>query len=190
MKLGAVLMASGAGARFGSNKLLHPVDSVPMIQRAFAAVPPELFDRACVVSRYPEVYACGSERGYHAIFNPRAAEGQSTSIRLGLSALLEMDGVLFAVCDQPWLERTSVERLLEAFAACPDRICALSWQGKRGSPVMFPSEFFPQLLSLTGDQGGAGIIRANSHRLRLVEAGRPEELRDVDTPALLFTNKT
>lgn len=76
------------GARFGSNELLYPIDGVPMIERAFSAVPPEPFDRACVVSRYPEGYIRGEVRGYHAIFNPRAAKGQSTSIRLGLSALL------------------------------------------------------------------------------------------------------
>ena len=46
MKLGAVLMASGAGRRFGGNKLFYPVDGVPMIQRAFANLPAELFDRA------------------------------------------------------------------------------------------------------------------------------------------------
>ena len=43
MKIGAVLMASGAGRRFGSNKLLYPVEGVPMIERVMAAVPAELF---------------------------------------------------------------------------------------------------------------------------------------------------
>ena len=40
--VGAVLMASGAGSRFGSNKLLHPVEGRPLIQRAFAALPAAL----------------------------------------------------------------------------------------------------------------------------------------------------
>lgn len=180
MRVGAVLMASGFSRRFGSNKLLEPVEGVPMILRAFDALPAALFERAVVVSACPEILAMAGERGYLPIPNPGAAEGQSASIRLGLSELPDMDGILFAVCDQPWLRRKSVERLLERFSAgC---ICALSRQGKRGNPVIFPSSLFPELLALTGDQGGGRIIRANPHRLRLVEAEDVWELQDVDTP--------
>lgn len=182
MKVGAVLMASGSGSRFGSNKLLQEVQGLPMICRAFAALPAGLFDRAAVVSSHREILALAEERGYRSIPNPRAAEGQSASLRLGLAQLLDMDGVLFSVCDQPWLSRESVERLLGQFRAFPERICALSWQGKRGSPVIFPAYAFQDLLELTGDQGGRKIIQANACRLHLVEAGGPEELRDVDTP--------
>lgn len=183
MRVGGVLMASGAGRRFGGNKLLCPVDGVPMIGRAMDAAPPALFHRACVVSCYPEILALAGERGYVPVPNPQAAQGQSASVRLGLSALLDMDGVLFCVCDQPWLRRHSVARLLEEFAAHPDAICSLSWRGGRGSPSVFPRDLFPELLALTGDRGGGGIVWANAHRLRLVEAGGPEELRDVDEAA-------
>lgn len=183
MKLGAVLMASGAGRRFGGNKLLHPVDGLPMIQRTFQAVPAELFGRACVVSCYPEILALAGERGYLPIPNPQADQGQSASVRLGLSRLADMDGVMFCVCDQPWLRRDSVERLLADFSVHPGCICSLSWKGERGSPAVFPSGLFPELLALAGDRGGGGVIRAHRDLLRLVEAGGAEELRDVDTRA-------
>ena len=182
MKLGAVLMASGAAERFGANKLLHPVDGIPIIERVFSTVPAGLFAQANVVSCYPQILALAAERGYHAIPNPQSQEGQSASIRLGLAPLQDMHGVLFCVCDQPWLTRRSVARLLEAFSTGPDKICSLGWQGRRGSPVIFPQSLFPDLLKLTGDQGGRKIVRANAHRLHLVEAGGPEELQDVDTP--------
>lgn len=182
MRLGAVLMASGAGQRFGSNKLLHPVDGVPMIKRAMTNLPAELFHRACVVSCYPEILALAGERGYVPVPNPDAAQGQSASVRLGLAALADMDGVLFCVCDQPWLRRDSVERLLADFSAHPGCICALGWRGERGSPAVFPRELFPELLALAGDRGGGAVIRAHQDRLRLVEAHSSDELQDMDTP--------
>lgn len=182
MKLGAVLMASGAASRFGSNKLLYPINGVPMAQRVFEAIPFSRFEAVSAVSCYPEILSMSEAYGCHAILNSQAEEGQSASIRLGLSPLSSMDGVLFAVCDQPYLNRTSVVRLLDTFLAHPDRICALSWQGRQGSPVLFPHSLFPALLSLSGEQRGSTVIRANRSMLCLVEANTPQELYDIDTP--------
>ena len=158
-----------------------------MILRAFDALPPVLFARATVVSSYPGILSLAGRRGYLPVSNPVPEEGQSASIRLGLSELLDMDGVLFAVCDQPWLERRSVECLLEQFSLSPDCICAMSWQGKRGNPVIFPEVLFPELLALDGDWGGGSIIP--SHLLRLVEAETAQELQDIDTPIDLEWNQ-
>lgn len=185
VRTGAVLMASGFARRFGGNKLLERVEGVPMIRRTFEAVPAGLFQRAVVVSACCEILALAEEGGYVPLPNPRAEEGQCASLRLGLSCLGDMDGVLFAVCDQPWLRRKSVERLLEGFWARPDCICALGWRGQRGNPVIFPQALFPELLALTGDLGGGRVIRAHPELLSVVEAESPEELRDVDTPEAL-----
>ncbi len=182
VRIGAVLMASGAGTRFGSNKLLAEVEGVSLIQRTFSALPAHLFARAVVVSRYPELLDQAARAGYHAFENPLSHLGQSVSITLGLAALEDMDGVLFAVCDQPWLTRESVRRLLSTFRADPTRITALGWQGTRGNPVIFPPDLFPALFDLEGDTGGGAVIRAHPHRLVVVEVGSADELRDVDRP--------
>lgn len=189
MRLGAVLLASGSGRRFGGNKLLAPVEGVPLVERAMDALPPALFARAAVCTSYPEILALAEARGYLALENPRAAEGISASIRLGLSALGEVDGALFAVCDQPFLKTDSILRLIDAFTESPGSICALAWDGERGNPVVFPRDLFPELLALSGDTGGGAVLRAHRDRVALVEASSPRELRDVDAPEDLLTEK-
>lgn len=182
MKVGLILMASGAGLRFGENKLLRTLDGRTLAERAMDACPAARFSPAAVVSRYPEILALAEARGYLALENPGAEEGISASIRVGMARMGDADGALFAVCDQPWLTWESVARVLSAFEVRPDSICALSWDGKKGNPCLFPRRFFPELSALTGDTGGGAVIRAHPASLHLVEALAERELRDVDTP--------
>ena len=53
MKLGCVIMASGEGKRFGSNKMLADICGKPLIQRTIESVP-KGFD-VVVTTRWPHV---------------------------------------------------------------------------------------------------------------------------------------
>ena len=182
MNVGLVLMASGAGSRFGANKLLAQIEGRTVAERTMDAYPPALFERAVVVSRYSEVLDMGAARGYLTAANPLADEGISASIRIGVERMAGMDGILFAVCDQPWLTAGSVEKVLAAFEASPERIAALGWRGEKGNPCLFPAAFFKELSLLSGDRGGGAVIRAHPEALLLVEAEFELELKDVDCP--------
>ena len=95
---------------------------------------------------------------------------------------MDLDGILFGVCDQPWLTPESVNALLEAFQSHPDRIYSLCYGERRGNPALFPSALFPELLALTGDTGGGQVIRRHKELLHLVSATHPRELFDIDRP--------
>ncbi|MEG1746837.1 MAG: nucleotidyltransferase family protein [Oscillospiraceae bacterium] len=175
-----VIMASGFSRRFGGNKLLCPVEGIPLFRRTFSALPAGLFAQGVVVSQYEEILQGAAENGYLTIQNTQAEEGIAASLRLGLSAVMDgADGVLFAVCDQPYLTAESVQKLLLQFEKTPDSIVALSAENRRGNPVIFPAEFFGELLSLTGDTGGSAVIKKHPHRLVTVEVPA-RELEDVD----------
>lgn len=181
MRIGAVLMASGLSRRFGSNKLFYEIEGIPLYLRAFSAYPPELFSRACVVSWEEKILAAAQARGYETIENHQAQEGQSASIRLGTQALSELDAILYAVCDQPFMTSEEVKRLLDAHRRAPrGSISALAHEGKRGNPVIFDRAYFPALAALHGDVGGSAVIRQNAARLQLIEVSNLHSLCDVD----------
>ena len=188
MDIGCVLMASGFGTRFGANKLLAQAGGVSLVRRALDLYGQVLFRRRALVSQYPEILALGASLGFLPVRNEEAAQGISASARLGTAALEEMDALLFGVCDQPWLSPASVKRLLEAARVHPGDICALSWRGRRGNPVVFPAVFFPELLALTGDTGGGQIMKRHPDRVRLVEVDHPKELSDIDRPEDLLSS--
>lgn len=181
-RVGGVLLASGLGRRFGSNKLLRTVEGVPLYRRAMAALAGAGLDRLAVCSPYPQVLEAGAELGFLPLYNPDGAEGISASIRLGLSRMGDMDGVLFSVCDQPFLTTDSIIRLRNSFERSENAVCALSWRGRRGNPVLFPADLLDELAALTGDTGGGAVIKRHPDRLVLVEAFSPKELDDVDNP--------
>ena len=182
MKIGCVVLAAGNARRFGSNKLKAEVDGESLIRRALEAVPSGLV--TVVVSQYPEILALAGEYGFAAVLNDQPGLGLSRSVRLGLEQLLDCDGVLFLVADQPWLKRDSAEALAALWAQNPGKIAAMAHDGVRGNPCLFPARFYPELLELTGDRGGSAVIRRHEDALILLETDALE-LADVDTPAAL-----
>ena len=184
LSLGCVILAAGNSSRFGSNKLIAELHGRSLIHRAFETVPPGLFSRVVVVTQYPEIMVLAGEFQFASILNDKPEDGLSRSVAMGLTALRDCAGVLFLVCDQPLLRRKSVEKLVHLWHHHPDCIAALGHGGVRGNPCLFPARFYPELMALSGDQGGSTVIRAHEESLILLETA-PEELADTDTPEAL-----
>lgn len=184
MKIGCVVMAAGNSVRFGSNKLLCRIDGYSMIQRALSVIPTEQLYGVTVVTQYDEIAKLADECGFQSVKNLHPEWGISYTISLGIKSMLWADAAIFLVADQPLLKKSSVAALISTYLSQPDRIAALSYNGKRGNPCLFPAEFFPELLALHGDVGGSAVIHAHTDKLLLVEADNAE-LQDVDTPQQL-----
>jgi molybdenum cofactor cytidylyltransferase len=187
VKIGCVLLAAGAGKRFGGGKLLYTIEGEPMIARAlhlFSAL--SFAARLCVTrAEAGEIQRRAFECGFPVAINPDPERGVGTSVAIATEAILakepSLDGILYAVADQPFLSVGSVERLLEAFEAHPNDIVSLSAGARRGNPAIFPAQFYPELCALKEDTGGGAIIRRHPDRLRLVEVIDERELDDIDT---------
>lgn len=181
VKLGCVVMAAGNARRFGENKLAAELGGVSLARRALLAVPGEEFAAVAVVTQYQETAELAERFGFQVVWNRRPDLGQSHTIQLGLEALGDMDAAMFLVADQPLLRRETVAALIAFYREEPKDIAALSHGGQRGNPVVFPGQYFPELIALEGDRGGGAVIRRHGECLRLLEAPA-EELLDVDTP--------
>lgn len=185
LTIGCVVMAAGNASRFGENKLAAAVGGKTLISRALEALPRELLGSVCVVTQYDEVERIARTMGFSCIRNDRPDRGVSHTIYLGTRALMEQCGaILYLVGDQPLLRRESVAAEIAFYRDHPDHIVAMSHNGVRGNPCIFPARFFPELCALTGDVGGSAVIRAHKEDLLLFEVDE-RELADVDTPQAL-----
>lgn len=183
-KIGCLVMAAGNAERFGENKLAAVYRGKPLIEHALDAVPKELFSRVVVVTQYPQIEELAARYGFAAVRNDRPDLGLSHTIRLGTEKLADCDAILYMVSDQPLLDADSVRSVVERWETQTDKIVGAAHNGKRGNPCIFPQEFFPALMSLTGDCGGNVVIRSHPERLVTVEIPQ-KELTDVDTPEAL-----
>lgn len=183
-KPGCVVLAAGNASRFGTNKLNAALDGRSLILRSLETVPAERFSSVVVVTQYPEVLKLAGNFHFAAIHNDRPELGLSRSLQLGLTHLRDRTAVCFQVSDQPLLRRESVAALVDFFLREPGKIAALSHGGVRGNPCVFPARFYPELMELSGDVGGAAVIRRHEDELRLLEVPAGE-LWDVDTPQAL-----
>ena len=112
------------------------------------------------------------------LWNHHPEKGQSCSVALATAELTHCAGLLFLPADMPFLTRETVSALLRTFREDPEQIIA-GFDGKRYHPALFPQEFFSQLMELSGDTGGRGIIAAHRDRVRTVPVSSLE-LTDID----------
>ena len=142
--------------------------------------------RRLIVTRrdFTEAAALAEDYGFSVLLNEAPERGMGSSVAVAAAELLQadVDGALFAVCDQPFLRAAAVERLLEDFCGAPDRIVSLACGGERGNPCVFPGDLLPELAALDGDGGGAAVIARHRDRLVLTQIEDAAQLKDIDTP--------
>ena len=186
-----ILLAAGSARRFGSNKLLRPVNGKPLYAHGLAALLAAAKMRPAadvtVVSRTPEILAAARAAGARAVESTLSEQGLSFTIKAALDALeplAEGDYLLFAVADQPYLTAASVAALLEK-AAPPTRGATLCFGEKVGSPTLFSASLAKDLRALEGDRGGRSVLRALGSECLRVQAESARELEDIDLPEQL-----
>lgn len=184
MNVVGLLLAAGAGTRFGSDKLSHSLPhGVPIaVQAARHLVP--------AVSRVVAVVRPGAAQlakdlaaeGCEVALCENAAEGMGASLACAARAAGAADGYLVALADMPFVRPSSAAAVRDALVGGA-YLAAPYWRARRGHPVGLSAEFFAQLLALRGDEGAKKLLAANQHRLVKIPVGDPGVIRDIDTPA-------
>jgi molybdenum cofactor cytidylyltransferase len=121
------------------------------------------------------------------VHNPDYAQGLSTSLKAGLSALTEdVDAVLVGLGDMPRVGAADIERLVDAFNPVEGRaIIVPTRNGKRGNPVLWAKRFVPEMRQVEGDVGARALIAAYPEAVSEIEMASDGVLTDIDTPQAL-----
>ena len=178
-----IILASGFSRRMNKDKLLLPVEGVPLVERVIRSAAESQLNSCILVYREEKVMAIGKRYGLQTAYNEYAQEGQSASVKLGvIHAPEEINGYLFLVGDQPYMNARTINRMIECHHEQPDMILAASYGGQRGNPVLFPAFFRKALLELTGDCGGRRVMDVMPDKVAEIEFDDTLAGIDIDTP--------
>lgn len=178
----AILLAAGAGTRFGGAKLLHPLDDGVAIA-AHAA-------RNLVAAGIPHVVAVLrpgdfpladmlEQEGCYVTFCPDAARGMGHSLAHGVGTARDAKGWIVALADMPRVRPQTVIAIREALEAGAV-LAAPTYRGERGHPVGFSPSLRHELLALSGDAGARKVLERHAAETKLIECDDPGIAIDID----------
>jgi molybdenum cofactor cytidylyltransferase len=179
-----VILAAGGSRRLGQPKQLLSVLGEPMLRRVVRMAGEASPDHLIVVLG-SGAYDCVpviKDYGADIVVNPFWESGLAGSIRIGVERAEEQDAdsILLLLADQPWLNSEVIRRFLDRINGQTDIIIAARYAGILGAPMMFGSDWFPQLKNLEGDQGARNLVSNQGDRVEVIDWS--EGALDVDTP--------
>ncbi len=182
-----IVLAAGQSTRFGRNKLIEPLLGMPLVRRVVEAALRSSLSSVTVVLGHDgdtvRATLAGLSDATRLKFaiNPSYRKGQSTSVAAGLATVpAGSAGAMFLVGDQPFIDCSTIDRLVAAFEAAGGGICYPVRNGRRCNPVIFGAEFLADLRQLSGDVGGRAVIEANREAAVAVEFSDAALLDDIE----------
>ncbi|SFS50860.1 nucleotidyltransferase family protein [Saccharopolyspora flava] len=183
MSPAGVVLAAGAGRRFGMPKALVEHQGSLLVDRAARVLAEGGCDPVVVVlgAAAEEVRERAELTGVTTVFNPDWSTGMGSSLRVALESLRDCDApaALILPVDMPGIGPEAVRRV--AALASPDALAAASHGGRRSHPVLLGrAHWTGAAASASGDAGARDYLRQRT--VTMVSCDDVSEGFDVDQP--------
>ncbi len=162
--ISCLLLSAGESRRFGAPKALAPIDQQTVIQRLQTMLLASNIDEIKVIlgahhtSIAPHVFNHNKVR---IVYNKDYKLGQTTSVQAGISSVdPAVDGIMIVPVDCPWIQTSTVDRLVGTFQAQNPALLIATYQGQRGHPLLINASLIPAVLSIPVDKGLNSLFTA------------------------------
>lgn len=183
--IGIIILAAGASRRLGKPKQLLPYLGKPLIQHSIKVA----IDSTCkpivvILGAYGEkIEPYLTDFNIHITFNQQWAKGIASSIQWGIREIQKiapnLDGVIFMLCDQPFVTTDLINQLVAKYRTKNPLIVASEYGGILGVPVLFDTTLFSEMFNLKGDMGARKLI--HNHHEEVLSIPFDKGKIDIDT---------
>lgn len=178
--IAGILLAAGAGSRFGGGKLLHPLDGVAIgAHAARNMLAAGMTVTAVVRPGNDELRRLLEAAGCTVTECANAAEGMGVSLAHVIEHTRDAGGWVVALADMPRIRPETIARIAEAVRNGA-MLAAPSFKGERGHPVGFGAALRDELLACHGDEGARSVLRHHHAEIALIPVDDPGVVFDID----------
>lgn len=188
----AIVPAAGRSERMGRPKLLLAWGASTVIEHVIATWRASRVQRVVLIAHPDdgELVALAAAAGAEVVRPAVPPPDMRASVQEGLDYLecfhpAPLDAWLVAPADMPGLRHTTIDRLIETYAAAvsaqpePPVICLPYHSGKRGHPALFAWKLASKVAALPAGQGLNRLM--DTRRVLQVEVGEDAISADLDT---------
>ena len=183
----ALVLAAGAGRRYGGGKLLAPFGEGRLVDSAVRTALAAPADEVVVVTGAQGEAVAAHVRTLDPDGRVRIVQaddwedGLSASLKVGVAAVPQADAVIVLLGDMPHIPAGVLAPLVAAVRAGAPAAAPV-FEGERGHPAVLGREVLDRVPGLAGDQGAGGLLKALGDRLARLPVADDGVLFDVDTP--------
>lgn len=181
--ISSILLAAGSSRRLGTPKQLLELEGKPVLQHVVDALGDSQVEEIVVVLGHEAERIRASielPSNCLTVVNENHAEGQSTSLRLGLETVdRSADAVVIVLGDQPRLQPEMVDTVVGAFRERGAPFVRATFAGRQGHPLLAARSQWDALRNITGDKGARLLLRGSSVVVEEIEMDGT--LLDLDT---------
>jgi molybdenum cofactor cytidylyltransferase len=182
--ISAIVLAAGAGLRFGGTKQVVDVRGKPLAQHTIDAAAAAGLDEIVVVLGHDAERVRSALRlpsSGRVVTNAAYATGMASSLAEGLRAAdPASEAAVVLLADQPGITAEHVRALVDAFTARRAAIVRLRFRTAPG-PALLAREVWDEAKALEGDVGARVLIERHPELVEEIDVGG-EARTDVDVP--------
>ncbi|MEW6467647.1 MAG: nucleotidyltransferase family protein [Bacteroidota bacterium] len=181
IRFGAVILAGGRSQRMGVPKLFLKAGDCTILENLLAEYQEAgIHDICLVINRW---FCVGEWEHYlynrlPYIVRVDPGMGRFHSLRAGLRRMPDTEQVFLQNADNPFTSRTIIRQMAASFH--PAGRTHVTFQGKKGHPVLISKKIVQRLIAIPGDD----------HNLRDILGGYPEHLVETADEGVLVNMNT
>jgi molybdenum cofactor cytidylyltransferase len=183
--LAAVILSGGASSRMGSPKALLRYRGRTFLEHLLAVtIHPRIGVRRVVLGAHAQLTTTAiALPADEIVINEEWRKGKLSSLHAALRSLPEgTEGLLLCLVDQPLVSAELVDELIETFYVSKKPIVLPICDGRRGHPVIFSQELYPELLAAPLEIGARAVVWAHSQEIAEVPTRDEGCLLNINDP--------
>lgn len=186
-KIAVLILAAGSSRRMiGSNKLLEPLNGLPMVECVVQSALSSQADYVAVVTGHDAKFIEKRLEKYDVkiVRNPDYVSGVLGSVRLGLAVLPpDIAGAVVLPADMPAFTEEYIDKLIDAFDFKAKRppVVLPSFNSVRHNPVLWPRDLFKAVKIIPEDSHWTPALIEHSDYIREIVLKDDLPLTDINT---------